>query len=262
MALRISTVMAVLCWAACLATAQTAPATRAELESDPAVPSVGPPPSTQPAARDARWMTRHQLYVDRARQGQIDVVLFGDSLAEGWFDAGRATWQSRIAILRSVCFAIGGDRTEHLLWRLKRGELDGYKAKVVAVMIGTNNLKSVTVSHTVEETVLGIKAIVEEIRRKQPEAKVLILGILPRQPQRYPWIGEKIKKTNEQLAKLADRETIFFLDMGSRFADEKGNLVAELYAPDQLHLSTEGYKVWAEEMVPVLRKLLAPPSPF
>jgi hypothetical protein len=76
---------------------------------------------------------------------------------------------------RVLNLGYGGDCTQHVLWRIANGEMDGYKAKNVMLMIGTNN------AERPDAVVNGIKAVVEAIRSKQPEARILLSAIFPRQ---------------------------------------------------------------------------------
>ena len=93
----------------------------------------------QPAPRDANWVKRHEGFVAQARQGGIEVLFLGDSITDGWRSKGKAVWEAQYATRHAANFGIGGDRTQHVLWRMEHGELDGIKPKVVVLMIGTNN---------------------------------------------------------------------------------------------------------------------------
>ena len=129
--------------------------------------------AVKPSIKDEN---RHKGFVAIAKKGNIDVVFFGDSITDGWRGRGQDVWKERYGTLHAANFGIGGDRTQHVLWRLQNGELDGYTPKVAVVMIGTNNLGS----NTDDEIADGIKAVVAEIKKQQPKTKILLLGIFPR----------------------------------------------------------------------------------
>src|SRR5262249_31376212 len=149
-------------------------------------------------------------------------------------------------------FGIGGDRTQHVLWRLQNGELDGIKPKVVMLMIGTNNMGS----NSVEEIADGIKAIVQEIKKQTPETKVLLLGIFPRSPKAEDSVRTKIKDVNKIVAKLDDDgKSVRYLDIGDKFLEKDGSLSKEIM-PDYLHLSPDGYKIWADAVLPPITEML------
>src|SRR5262245_24761254 len=190
-----------------------------------------------PAQKDPK---RHENFLkDIAKMKTIDVVFVGDSITDGW-RGQRRLWKERFEPLKTLNLGIGGDRTQHVIWRLQNGELDGYQPKVFMMMIGTNNMGS----NTEEEIAAGNKAIIEEIHKKHPDAKILLLGIFPRSPKAGDKIRDKIKKTNELIAKFDDGKKVKYLDIGEKFLEPDGSLTKEIM-PDYLHLSEKGYTIWA-----------------
>src|SRR5438552_5420269 len=103
---------------------------------DPAVPAMKTGP------RRDQFIQRHQLLLDRAKKGDIDVLFLGDSITQGWESKGKNVWSSRYAEKKAANFGIGGDKTQHVLWRIANGELDGVNPKVAVLLIGTNNAKN------------------------------------------------------------------------------------------------------------------------
>ena len=152
---------------------------------------------------------------------------------------------------------MSGDRTEHVLWRFGQGQLDGIKAKVAVVMIGTNNSnknKDGTDAYTDNDILEGVTSIVNEIRRRQPDTKVLLLGIFPR-GKAFNLQRGRLLEINQVLAKLADGKDIFYLDFGSRYVENDGSISKDIM-PDALHPNEAGYKIWAAAMEPKLKELL------
>src|SRR5688500_5427465 len=98
-------------------------------------------PATTPAPRDANWIKRHEGFVEIAKKGDVDLLFLGDSITDAW-RGRKEIWEKNFAPLKAANFGIGGDRTQHVLWRLQNGEFDGIKPKVVMLMIGTNNVSS------------------------------------------------------------------------------------------------------------------------
>lgn len=194
-------------------------------------------PGARAMPRDAQWLKRHEAYVEQAKQGGIDLLLLGDSITEAW-RGQKALWEERFAPLKAANFGLAGDCTQHLLWRLRNGELDGLRPRKVMLMIGTNNLG--WGKQDVESTVAGVKAVLEEIRKRTPSAKILLLGILPRQDLD---LKEKIGEVNAALAKL---DGVTFLNFGDRL------LPAML--PDGMHLSEAGFRIWADAVKAELEK--------
>src|SRR5216684_6727264 len=130
----------------------------------------------KPVPKDKK---RHEGFVELARKGGIEVLFLGDSITDGWRGpAGQESWKKHFEPLHAANFGIGGDRTQHVLWRLQNGELEGIHPKLAVLMIGTNNSNGK--DNTAEEIADGITAIVKEIQKRSPSTKVLLLGIFPR----------------------------------------------------------------------------------
>lgn len=207
-----------------------------------------------PEPRDAPWMELHHRYVERAKKGQVDLLFLGDSITEGWNENVNPVWKRFYGPRNAVNFGIGGDRTQHVLWRIKNGELDGIKPKVTVLMIGTNNASS----NTPDKIARGVTAIVQELRQRLPETKVLLLAVFPRS-QKPDSLRDRLKSVNEKIAKLDDGDHVKFLDIGKAFLEPDGTIAQEVM-PDYLHLSRLGYRRWAEAMEPTLWSLLDEPA--
>ena len=187
-----------------------------------------------------------------AKKGNVDVLFLGDSITDGWRGSGKQVWEKNYAPLKAANFGIGGDRTQHVLWRLQHGELEGINPKVAVLMIGTNNLGG----NTDEQIAEGVKAIVEEIHKQKPETKVLLLGIFPRAASAKDSTRKKIKDINEMISKLDDGgKHVKYLDIGDKFLDAEGNLSKDIM-PDYLHPNAKGYEIWAEAIDPTLKQML------
>jgi lysophospholipase L1-like esterase len=206
--------------------------------------------ATESKPRDAGWIRVHESYVEQAKKGKIDLLFLGDSISQGWTSA-RAVWDRHYRPRNAANFGIGGDRTQHVLWRLEHGAVDGIKPKVVVFMLGTNNLHG----NSVDEIVAGDTAIIKKLHEKLPDTKVLLLGIFPRGERAGDPDREKIKSVNERLSKLDDGKTVRYLDIGARFLSPDGSISAEIM-PDFLHLSRKGYRIWADAMEPTLWSML------
>jgi beta-glucosidase len=63
----------------------------------------------------------------------------------------------------------------------------------------------------------GNRLILEEYKRRQPQAKVLVLGIFPRNMDPANPLSATIKEINSKLAKFADNKQVFFMDIGDKF---------------------------------------------
>jgi len=231
-----------------------------------AAPVLGQPadnPAAKPGPRmspqpDPNWLKRHEGFVEIAKRGNVDVLFLGDSITDAWrsFDeknsrGGKRIFDKEFAPLKTANFGIGGDQTQHVLWRIQNGELDGIKPKVVMLMIGTNNMAA----HSAEQIALGVEAIVKEIHKRSPSTKVLLLGIFPR-GNKPGAIRDKIKECNRIIAKLDDGgKTVKYLDIGGKFLEPDGTLPPEIMY-DYLHLTEKGYQIWADAVKGEIEKLL------
>jgi lysophospholipase L1-like esterase len=196
--------------------------------------------------------------VAQAKQGGIDVLFMGDSITDFWRNRGSNVWNQYYAPMHAANFGISGDRTQHVLWRMDNGELDGIHPKVVVLMIGTNNTgkerDKKTPRNSVPEAIEGVQAVVADIRTRLPDSKILLLGIFPRgtldDPQRA-----QVALINTVICKLDDGKMVKFLDIGSKFLDADGTL-PKTVMPDLLHPNAHGYQIWADAMNPTLEAML------
>lgn len=214
---------------------------------NPAIIPAPRNPQTAPA-----WLSRHEGIVEEAKKGGIELLFLGDSITDNWRKKGLPVWEKYYAPRHAANFGIGGDRTQHVLWRIEQGELDGLKPKVIVLLIGTNNSNSDSADQIGE----GVERIVADVRAKCPDSKVLLLGIFPRnKPIDKPTQMETINQVNERLARLDDGNTIRFLNINQKFLGPDGK-VHEGIMPDFLHLSEAGYQIWAAAMEPTLATML------
>ena len=179
----------------------------------------------------------------------IDVVFDGDSITDGWMGDGRGVWEKNFANRRAFDFGISGDRTQHLLWRLNKGQVDGLDPKLVLLMIGTNNLGS----HSSEQIAEGVDAIVKDYQKRCPNAVVLLQGIFPRGQSPQDPARAKIKEINQTISKLGDGQKVIYVDFGDKFLEADGTMSPEVM-PDFLHPSAKGYEIWAEAIKPTVDK--------
>jgi beta-glucosidase len=211
------------------------------------------------------WAKRHQEIVNRVKQGNVDLLLIGDSITHGWDwdDWGQQVRREYYDNRNVLNMGFTGDRTQHVLWRLQNGEIDNIKPKLAIVMIGTNNSNGT--DNTPQEIADGIKAIVCELRTKLPQTKILILAIFPRGDVNQMQDGksnavinpqwEKNNLASKLASKVADNKMIFYMDINKKFLNDKGVLTREIF-PDLLHPRKKGYQIWAEAIEPMVTKLM------
>ena len=184
--------------------------------------------------------------------GKIDLAFVGDSITRRWRGEGNIqVWNKYWGSYRAVNMGIGGDATQNVLWRLKNGQLDGYQARVFVVMIGTNNCwgdKPVPA-----DVAAGIKAILDLIHSKQPEAKILLLSILPTGDKPNPG-REPRAAINALISKFQDGP-VHYMDISAKFLEPDGTISKDVM-PDSLHLAPKGYEIWSEAIKDMVKDLL------
>lgn len=219
----------------------------------------------RPAPRtDANSMAAHAQLLQKAKAGRIDLYFLGDSIVRRWGALDRpdllANWRQNFHGWNAGNFGWGADRTEHILWRIENGELDGVHPKVIVLLAGTNNVgRQPRDGRTVEEIARGVKAIVDECQRKAPAATIVLMAIFPRHDNAE--VMPTIAAINRRLAGFADGRRVRFLDLTSRLTDSSGGLVEGAFDQrDRLHPTAKGYQIWADALKPLLRELLGPPA--
>ncbi|MES2898526.1 MAG: GDSL-type esterase/lipase family protein [Pseudomonadota bacterium] len=216
---------------------------------------------------DEAAVKKHERILQRGKSGPINLIFLGDSITERWETAPHI-WDAYFGKYQPANFGIGGDRTQHIIWRIENGALDGLAPKVLVFMAGTNN----SLDYNAEEILAAHTKIVSIIRAKLPQTKILLLGVLPRGVHEFVRPGttiteeqkivshgkrmQTISDLNKNMAKLDDGKTIRFLDIGARFLGQDGKPPLSIM-PDQLHLSPAGYQLWADAMKPLLDSMMS-----
>jgi beta-glucosidase len=193
------------------------------------------------------WRKRHEEILSAPGRGECQVIFIGDSITDGW-DAeggGLKVWEREYVPLKALNFGINCDSTQHVLWRLDHGEVDGLpKLKAAVVMIGVNN-KGIN-RHAAEDIAAGIEAICGRLKQKVPQARILLLGVFPR------FFGrDKNDDVNGIISKLDDGKQIFYLNINDALLSSQGAIRDRVG-----HLTEKGYEVWAEKMGPTLKRLM------
>ncbi len=212
-------------------------------------------PANQPAPRDDN---RHKGFLEIAQRGNIELLFVGDSITDFFSNprgqnpaTGLEVFNASFGQFKPANFGIAGDTTQGVLWRMQNGELEGFKAKLIVLMLGTNNINR----NPVDEIVDGDRLIIEEFKKRQPQARVLLLGIFPRNMDPANPLRATIKEINSKLAKLADGSKVSYLDIGEKFLTADGTLTTEIMA-DGLHPTAKGYQIWADAISDKVKTLM------
>ena len=202
---------------------------------------------------DPHWLertTKIEQQLPQPETGRAQLLFLGDSITQSWapvvfdnFYAGRA----------ALNLGVTGDYTQGLLWRLSRLPLGGaLRPRLAVVLIGTNNTAS---GSRPEDTALGIAEVVRTIRRRSPQTRVLLLGLLPRGAQAADPLRAVNERVNALVASCADNRDVFYAAPGTMLPDRAGRL-SEHIAFDGLHLTWLGYAILSTALEPDIRRLL------
>lgn len=224
------------------------------LAAPDASPKQVQPPRTPESAvtPSIKNENRHQDFLYRITEGPVDLLFVGDSITDFWPRRGELSWL-KFAPYRPANFGISGDRTEHVLWRMLNGELDGISPKLIVLMIGTNNIGQCP-DEKPEWAANGVKRIVEVIRQKLPSTKILLLAVFPR-ASKDSVFRQKVNEINKIIPSLADGSQVVYLDIGDKFLDANGEIPTAIM-PDKLHPSPKGYDIWYEAVAPTIAKMM------
>jgi lysophospholipase L1-like esterase len=227
-------------------------------------PSTGP--STQPhsttIASDSNvrahpaWNLSCEKRVAEMQGKPCDIIFIGDSITDNftaaptpnWDLVGQAVWEKHYADRNALNFGVGADRTENVLWRLDNMAIKQFHPKVAVILIGTNNN-----INTPDAIAAGVKAVVAKTQETFAGVKVILISILPNARA-----TQKMQDANKLIAPLGDDKAVFYFDLASKMPKE-GNSWKGL-GLDRLHLTADGYELWATEMEPLLSKLLGDPA--
>ena len=227
-----------------------------------------------PSAADGRktWLDRFEAKRREARAGGCPVVFVGDSLVEGWETNGKEAWRRHFtdAGHRGFNAGFGGDRTEHALWRIRHGMLDGLDPKAIVLMAGANNIiHRPPKQECAYDTFCGIQALAEDLKKRFPNAKIIIHPIVPlgatlNEPLRVrgdavnltliEWIDRlhlEAKLANQEKPDAAAEPRILLCDFSDKLVGKDGAPTPPI-GSDTLHPSAAFYEIWADALTPYL----------
>ncbi|MFW7379785.1 MAG: GDSL-type esterase/lipase family protein [Oligoflexus sp.] len=202
------------------------------------------------------WCQRVTRNLTDPARDNARLVFMGDSITEAWPHSASDIWQQYVINFQALCLGIGGDQTQHLLWRLASGEVDQLSPEVLVLLIGVNNIGYGDWSEC--ETAAGIEAVLHDLRERLPDTEILHLAIFPAGEQATDPFRQKIQRTNE-LLKNFRIPGVSFLDLGDAFLEEDQSISTDVMY-DYLHPTKEGYRRWATALDGELSMRLAKKS--
>ncbi len=178
-----------------------------------------------PKQRTDEYGTSH-FNADRSESAgkNCRVVLFGDSITDFWIYAPSNLGDAETP---AINMGIGSDRVQHLLWRVRNGALDGYTTEYFTLMIGVNNGYQKHVDNhsdpcdRAEDVAESIRLVLSEMVTKHPNAKILLMPILPYGFDSRYFPGLDVRNVNEDIndyiIKFVDYKNVFWVDLRSQY---------------------------------------------
>ena len=197
------------------------------------------------------WIKRHEDVIENIKKTNPTTLLIGNSIINYWGGNPKASlargadeWSKYMAPIKVQNAGFGWDRIENVLWRVYHGELDHFTGKNIVLMIGTNNLGI----NSDREIVEGLQFLINAIKTRRPDTKIIMVGILPRKK-----MEELVKNINEKIKTMLLKNHIEFVDFEKDFL--KGNQInSELFVGDGLHPNAGGYNVLGKDLMRILTK--------
>jgi lysophospholipase L1-like esterase len=213
---------------------------------------------------DPNSILAHEQLVAKAKAGGIDLYFLGDSITRRWgctdpqWSTLLANWKKNFFGWNAANFGWGADGILNMLWRVQNGELEGVNPKVIVILAGTNDIGNQPGNdEKVARILASYRALIAACREQAPGAKIILTAIFPRNDNLA--VLPEIRRINNGLEKLADGHTILYLNVNDQLAHPDGKLFPGMSA-DRLHLTEQGYQVWADGLRPLLTELLGPPA--
>ena len=235
------------CWITLLLLTNTVDLVGQQTETDN--PAVRPQPRLE-----EWWFERHAKKIGEFKKEKIDLLMIGDSITHNFESVGKQAWETSFAPLHAVNLGFGGDRTNHVLWRLEHLPPRETPPKAAVVMIGTNNI--CWGRDQPRQAAVGVQAVAQRLHQDYPEMNILVLGVFPRRRKADHPHRQQIVELNGYLPELLEEiPNVTFKDIGEQFLDENGFL-SEKMMPDTTHPSAQGHQVWADAIKADLEQML------
>lgn len=215
------------------------------------------PPTCVPAVPDYGWKERFDEKKAQIAAGDVDLLFVGDSITHNWDDFGSEMRDYYYGDRKMVNMGFGGDKTQHILWRLENAPMEKIHPKVAVVMGGINNLMRVEhPENTPKNVALGMKAVVDKLESLYPGIKILILYTFPAADKPDHMFRARVAETNAHLLDLLrDDPQVTLKDINYLWLDANSTIPVDIM-PDSLHPNAYGYRLWAKTVEPEISSLL------
>lgn len=203
----------------------------------------------------ANWKRYHEANValGAPAKGEKRVVLFGDSITDGWPKTRPEFFSSNSLIGRGI----GGQTSYQFLLRF-REDVVNLQPKVVVINYGTNDIAENTGAYNEDLTFGNVCSMVDIARANG--IKVILTSTLP--AGGFGWRKsitdsmEKIVSLNARVKAYAKENKIPFVDYFSAMVNDEGTAMKAELAKDRpgVHPNAAGYEVMENLVLPVINK--------
>lgn len=215
---------------------------------------IVPDPPDVPRMNTQHWVpARYKVVREQLVGKECGVLFVGDSITQGWEQEGAEWWGKLFLPMKAVNFGVSGDRTESILWRMEdTGLAVRTPPRYCVLLAGTNNIGLWKGKQTAEETVKGIRETAVRLLRKFPETRLILMEVTPYGPDPSAPLRKRQEEINERLRGLKLPRTAI-LSINGRLLNPDGTFREGMFK-DKVHLTAKGYQVWAEALLPLLKK--------
>jgi len=191
------------------------------------------------------WKTRRTAFAESSKQDLGSVVLFGDSITQGW-----PNLDSYFPNLKIANRGISGDTTRGMLIRLEQ-DVISVKPRGVVLLMGTNDLEEGALPETIAK---NVSSIIQQLKQHDSTLPIVLCMIFPSSESKARPTAQ-IQETNKLLMNsVRGDKQVTVLDTFALYANDAGDAKAEEF-PDLLHLNKVGYDKWAASLRPLFATL-------
>jgi len=202
----------------------------------------------------AEWRRRHEAQLAAPHRARAEILFLGDSITEAWCES--EPFKRAFGRYTPLNLGIGGDQTQHVLWRIDDGTLDGTSARLVVLLIGVNNLGN---GFSPDQTVAGIQAVLAKLRKRLPGVPVLLLSVLPAGESPDDPLRRSVSDTNQRLSTWTPPPDVSLHDVGAVLVERDGSIAPTIMA-DFLHPTPLGQERLTAAVKPLVEQVLTAPG--
>jgi len=217
------------------------------------------PSSVQDPKKTEKWLQRFQNTLRTSEKSNAaspaQVIFDGDSITDFWRNRAPVLWKQYEDKYHAINFAVSGDSTEQVLYRLENGQAKGMRPKLVFLMIGHNNI----MNNSPEQICEGVAAIIKKYQAVCPDSVIILQATFPSKEPRSKW-RTSIEALDKLLPNLAQKDKVIYVDFGEKFLSPDGTISKDVM-PDGTHPAEKGYQIWAAAIQPIFDRYFTPSSP-